>query len=105
MIGLPHLGRAALRMLEEEGFTYDRYVDISTAGRPSLVRPTASARCDRRSRRFPKSGNGGRTRMLGAAGRLGQFRAGFGSVRRSKKGVVIDEKCAELLDLKVGETS
>ncbi len=41
VIGAPHLsGRAALRMLEKEGFVYDGYVDIFDAG------PTVHARTD-----------------------------------------------------------
>ncbi|MFL6800190.1 MAG: arginine N-succinyltransferase, partial [Sphingomicrobium sp.] len=40
VIGLPHpSGRAALRMLEEEGFTFDRYVDIFDGG-PTVTAPT-----------------------------------------------------------------
>ena len=105
VIGLPHpSGRAALRMLEEEGFTYDRYVDIFDGG-PTVTCPTDRIRTVREStvETISEIGNGGRTKMLVAAGRLKQFRAGVGSVRRSKKGVAIDEKCAELLDLKVGD--
>ena len=41
-IGLPHpSGRAAMRMLEEEGFAYEGYVDIFDGG------PTMTARTDR----------------------------------------------------------
>ena len=104
-IGQPHpSGRAALRMLEDEGFTYDRYVDIFDGG-PTVTCPTDRIRTVREStlETIAEIGNGGRTRVLVAAGRLKQFRAGCGSVRRLKKGVAIDEKCAKLLDLKVGD--
>src|SRR3569833_1254716 len=40
VIGQPHpSGRAALRMREEEGFIYDRYVDIFDGG-PTVTAPT-----------------------------------------------------------------
>jgi arginine N-succinyltransferase len=105
VIGQPHpTGKAALRMLEQEGFYYDRYIDIFDGG-PTVIADTDDIRTVREStlETIAEIGNGGRTRMLIAAGRLKQFRAGCGSVRRLKKGVAIDEKCAELLDLKVGD--
>src|SRR3546814_20009791 len=41
-IGLPHpSGRAAMRMLENEGFGFDNYIDIFDGG------PTMTARTDR----------------------------------------------------------
>ncbi len=41
VIGLPHpTGRAAMRMLEKEGFAYEGYVDIFDGG------PTMIARTD-----------------------------------------------------------
>lgn len=105
VIGQPHpTGRAALRMLEQEGFYYDRYIDIFDGG-PTVIADTDDIRTVREStlETIAEIGNGGRTRMLIATGRLKQFRAGCGSVRRLRKGVAIDEKCAELLDLKVGD--
>ena len=105
VIGQPHpTGRAALRMLEQEGFYYDRYIDIFDGG-PTVIADTDDIRTLREStlETIAEIGNGGRTRMLIATGRLKQFRAGCGSVRRLRKGVAIDEKCAELLDLRVGD--
>jgi arginine N-succinyltransferase len=106
-IGQPHpTGRAALRMLEEEGFSYDRYVDIFDGG-PTVTASTDRIRTVRESSQetISEIGDGGRTKMLLAAGRLKDFRAGTATVKRGpKKGLCIDRDTAELLDLKVGDT-
>ncbi|MCL6729585.1 arginine N-succinyltransferase [Sphingomonas hankyongi] len=107
VIGQPHpTGRAALRMLEEEGFTYDRYVDIFDGG-PTVTAPTDRIRTVRESNEetIAEIGAGGRTKMLVAKGRLKDFRACLASVKRlPKKGICIDEKAAELLEVEVGDT-
>ena len=106
-IGQPHpTGRAALRMLEEEGFRYDRYVDIFDGG-PTVTAPTDQIRTVREScaETVCEIGDGGRTKMLLAAGRLKQFRACAASVKRlPKKGICIDAQAAELLEVEVGDT-
>ncbi len=51
VMGQPHpSGKAALRMLEHEGFVFDRYIDIFDGG------PTVTARTDdiRTIREFPR---------------------------------------------------
>ncbi|MFL6829174.1 MAG: arginine N-succinyltransferase [Sphingomicrobium sp.] len=105
-IGQPHpTGRAALRMLEEEGFTYDRYVDIFDGG-PTVTAVTDRIRTVREStlETIGEIGDGGRSKMLLAAGRLKAFRAACGSVKRlPKKGLCIDRQCAELLGVDVGD--
>jgi arginine N-succinyltransferase len=107
VIGQPHpSGRAALRMLEHEGFTYDRYIDIFDGG------PTVTARTDdietvreARTEKIAEIGEGGAVKALAAAGRLKDFRACCASIKRlPRKGVVIDPKAAELLEVKVGDT-
>jgi arginine N-succinyltransferase len=105
-IGQPHpTGRAALRMLEEEGFVYDRYVDIFDGG-PTVTCPTDRIRTVRESvtETVCEIGNGGRTKMLLARGRLKDFRACCAQVRRlPKQGICIDELAAELLEVEVGD--
>jgi len=107
VIGQPHpTGRAALRMLEEEGFTYDRYADIFDGG-PTITAQTDRIRTVRESNEetITEIGAGGRTKMLVAKGRLKDFRACLASVKRlPKKGICIDEKAAELLEVEVGDT-
>jgi arginine N-succinyltransferase len=106
VMGQPHpTGRAALRMLEEEGFYYDRYLDIFDGG-PTVTADTDEIRTIRES--SPETvceiAEGGRTKMLVAAGRLNDFRACFASVKKhSKKGICIDRKAAELLQVDVGD--
>src|SRR5438270_301816 len=76
VIGQPHpTGRAALRMLEEEGFAYDRYIDIFDGG-PTVTSATDRIRTVRESttETVGEIADGGRTKMLVGAGRLKQFR-------------------------------
>jgi len=106
VIGQPHpSGRAALRMLEEEGFSYDRYIDIFDGG-PTVTAQTDSIRTVRESslETVCEIGEGGRTKTLLAAGRLKDFRACFAMTKRAaKKGLCIDAGAAALLEVKVGD--
>jgi arginine N-succinyltransferase len=106
VIGQPHpSGRAALRMLEEEGFVYDRYVDIFDGG-PTVTAPTDRIRTVRESttETIAEIADGGRNKMLVATGRLKDFRACCASVKRlPRKGICIDREAAELLGVEVGD--
>jgi arginine N-succinyltransferase len=106
VIGQPHpSGRAALRMLEHEGFVFDRYIDIFDGG------PTVSATTDQirtvreaRSETIAQIGDEGPTKMLVGAGRLKDFRACCASVKKiARKGICIDTEAAELLEVGVGD--
>ena len=107
VIGLPHpSGRAALRMLEHEGFSFDRYVDIFDGG-PTVTARTDDIRSVREAceERIAEIGEGGTTKVLAAAGRLKKFRSCCASIKKaSKKGIVIDREAAELLEVDVGDT-
>jgi arginine N-succinyltransferase len=107
VIGQPHpSGRAALRMLEAEGFSYDRYIDIFDGG------PTVTARIDdirtvreATADKIAEIGEGGTTKVLAATGRLKDFRACCASISKlSKQGIRIDPEAAELLEVGVGDT-
>jgi arginine N-succinyltransferase len=106
VMGQPHpSGRAALRMLEQEGFAFDRYIDIFDGG-PTVTAATDQIRTVRESRieTVAEIGECGSPKMLVAAGRLKDFRACCGSVRKlPKKGVCIDPEAAELLEVEVGD--
>jgi len=106
VIGQPHpSGRAALRMLEDEGFVFDRYVDIFDGG-PTVTASTDRIRTVREAavETIGEIGEGGRQKMLLAAGRLKQFAACCASVKRSaRKGLCIDRGAAELLGVEVGD--
>ena len=107
VIGVPHpTGRAAMRMLEDEGFRAEGYVDIFDGG------PTMVARTDNVT-----SIKGAVTatitsleaveseRAILATGRLGTFRACFGArVLDGEGGVAIDSASADLLDVCKGDT-
>jgi arginine N-succinyltransferase len=105
-IGLPHpSGRAAMRMLEAEGFAHEGYVDIFDGG------PTMTARTDSvlsihnaQTATVGSVGGDGRRDRLVASGRLADFRAAFGRVEGNAQRVAIDPVCAGLLDLTVGTT-
>jgi len=107
VMGLPHpSGRAALRMLEEEGFVFDRYIDIFDGG-PTVTAHTDNIRTvrDARSETIAEIADGGPSKMMVAAGRLKDFRACCASVKRlTRKGICIDREAAELLEVDVGDT-
>jgi arginine N-succinyltransferase len=108
VMGQPHpTGRAALRMLQQEGFTFDRYIDIFDGG-PTVTAATDQIRTIReaRSEKIAEIGEAaGATTMLVAAGRLEQFRSCCASVKRlPRKGVCIDRAGADLLEVDVGDT-
>jgi arginine N-succinyltransferase len=104
-IGLPHpSGRAAMRMLENEGFAYERYVDIFDGG------PTMTARTDRvrsvaeaRVARVVATDAGGGDQSLVATGRLADFRCTFGTVHGAADGVAVSDSCARALALAAGD--
>ena len=103
-IGLPHpSGRAAMRMLENEGFAYEGYCDIFDGG------PTMTARIDQvRSIRETKRAqvvavdrDGGEDALI-ATGTLADFRCVLGRIRPvGDNGIVLSADAAAALG--VGE--
>jgi arginine N-succinyltransferase len=104
-IGLPHpSGRAAMRMLEAEGFAYEGYVDIFDGG------PTMTARTDRVKSienatvaQLDQVGLEGGDRALVATGELGSFRCAFGRVLHTAAGCSLDADAARVLDVGPGD--
>lgn len=104
VIGVPHgTGRAAMRMLEHEGFIDEGYVDIFEGG------PTMTVMVDRlktireaRETCVASIGEGGGVRSILAAGRLRDFRASFALLAETRTGVEIDGQAAEALGLRPG---
>ena len=103
-IGLPHpSGRAAMRMLEHEGFRYEGYLDIFDGG------PTMTARTDHvRSIAEAKTGRvvavaAGGTESLVATGTLAGFRCTFGTVASADGGVTLSPDAVAALDVAVGD--
>jgi arginine N-succinyltransferase len=107
VMGLPHpTGRAALKMLEHEGFVFDRYIDIFDGG-PTVTARTDDIRTIREAREdvVAEIGEGGPAKVLAASGRLKDFRACCASIKKlPRKGVMIDPEAAELLEIEVGDT-
>jgi arginine N-succinyltransferase len=106
VMGQPHpSGRAALRMLEQEGFVFDSYVDIFDGG-PTVIARTDQIRTVREARTetVAEIGDDGPMKMLVAAGRLKDFRACCASVKKlAKRGIRIDAEACDLLEVKVGD--
>ena len=107
VIGQPHpSGRAALRMLEHEGFLFDRYVDIFDGG-PTVTARTDDIRTIREGReeKIAEIGEGGTQKVLAASGRLKDFRACCASIKKlPRKGIMIDRQAAELLEVGIGDS-
>jgi arginine N-succinyltransferase len=105
-IGVPHpSGRAAMRMLEEEGFEYEGYLDIFDGGptmtaRTDEVASIRDARCTTVIQTDSTTGQ----RALLAAGRLTTFHSCYGLCEAAEDGVVIDKAAAELLGVGPGDT-
>ena len=107
VMGVPHpSGRAAMRMLEDEGFTGGDYVDIFDGG-PTMSAPIDQIRTVRDSRALTVSAVSDEEhgpRMMIAAGRLDSFRCGYARVR-TNGGIeaVLDPVGATTLDLAPGD--
>ncbi len=106
VIGVPHpSGRAAMRMLELEGFRHDGYVDIFDGG-PTMVAHTdavASVRGTIDAQVTAMNVSEGERAIL-ATGHLGTFRACFGArVLDGEGGIAIDSASADLLDVSAGD--
>ena len=105
VIGKPHpSGRAAMRMLESEGFRYNGYVDIFDGG------PTMEADIDHvkavaesRTGTIADIDNEGGDRCLTNTGRLETFRCCYANVDAHQSGdIAIDAQAADILDAEVG---
>ena len=109
VIGQPHAkGRAALAMLETEGFQFDNYVDIFDGG-PTVTARTDDLRTVRDSRvakiaRLSPIGHG-LERALLATGRLADFQAWIGHVGPGgdEATCVLPAGEAEAMDLEIGD--
>ena len=110
VIGVPHpSGRAAMRMLENEGFAWENYIDIFDGG------PTMTARIDQiRSireakdvtvteiRKFVGEQKIDQKKLL-TLGHLQAFKAAYGWVDDRGDDVIIDAETARALNISVGD--
>lgn len=103
-IGAPHpSGRAAMRMLENEGFRFENYIDIFDGG-PTMTVETDRIRslADARDDRIVAIAEG-ETKALVATGRLADFKACYAQIDRRDDGIAIDAWAAERLGVAVGD--
>ncbi len=91
-------------MLEEEGFAFDRYIDIFDGG-PTVTAATDDIRSVRgaTSHTVARITEGGERQMLVTRGRLKDFAACFATATPTGEGLRIDPLSAELLGAKVGD--
>jgi arginine N-succinyltransferase len=108
VMGQPHpTGRAALRMLESEGFQYECYIDIFDGG-PTVTAATDKIRTIENSEwlRYagPRQPSEKGQAMLLASGRLGGFVACNAHGQRDDNGdIFLDDETADLLRLDTGD--
>ena len=110
VIGIPHpSGRAAMRMLENEGFHWENYVDIFDGGptmtvRTDQIRSLKDAR-DSKIIAIDETLGDHKTgeKMLLARGMLSEFRSTYGWISEREDGIALDREAAKTLDLGEGE--
>lgn len=108
-IGLPHpTGRAAMRMLEAEGFVWEGYIDIFDGG-PTMTARTSAVRSIAQAARVPlidvsEPAMTGSDKALVAAGHLGSFRCICADVGQTGDGIVIAPAQAATLAAHPGDT-
>jgi arginine N-succinyltransferase len=108
VIGLPHPnGRAAMRMLETEGFGNPGYIDIFDGG-PTLVGQIDNLKTIAQARdvMLAALGDGaGGQRMLVASGRLADYRCVYGLVTDDgDDAVTLDRASAALIGIEPGQS-
>lgn len=108
-IGLPHpSGRAAMRMLEEEGFAYEGYVDIFDGGptmtaRTDRVRSICEAKQQQVAHVRAPEGEGAVVKALVATGKLSDYRCAFAEIAETPDGLTLDPVSAAALGVKAGD--
>lgn len=106
VIGVPHpTGRAAMRMLENEGFAAEGYVDIFDGGPTMTARTdTVKSIAEAKPTTVASTALDNGERALVATGTLGDFRCAFGMrAFDDNGGVAIDPTCAANLGVSEGD--
>ena len=106
VMGQPHpTGRAALKMLEHEGFDWDGYIDIFDGG-PTVTSRTDKIKTVMESEWYRVAGasdKGGPTMML-AAGVKREFAACYAQVTKTGNGeLLVDGKAMDMLNIGAGD--
>ena len=104
-IGVPHpSGRAAMRMLEAEGFRYEGYLDIFDGG-PTMTAATDAVKSIAAAEPATVTGTdcGKGQKVILAAGHLADFHACYGACEAVDGGIALDPQAADLLGVGVGD--
>lgn len=106
IIGVPlEASKPALRLLEEEGFRHQGYIDVFDAG-PTMQVERAQIRTVRKSKKAnissTKTIENSKQYMI-ASTNLANFSITLGNIEENKDSVSIEPKIAELLKLKTGD--
>ncbi|MBB5709130.1 arginine N-succinyltransferase [Sphingomonas xinjiangensis] len=104
VMGIPHpTGRAAMRMLENEGFVFEHYIDIFDGG-PTMMARTDQVKTIRGAITSTVIGIGEADgAALISTGHLAEFRVAHGYARDTGEGVIVDAVTARLLNLQAGD--
>jgi arginine N-succinyltransferase len=111
VIGVPHpSGRAAMRMLENEGFTWEKYVDIFDGG-PTMTVKTDKINSIKNAKDYKlvaigdtSTSDNSAEKMLVTVGRLADFKCAYGQISINDDGATIDTNCAAALNLNPGDS-
>lgn len=99
-------GRPAMRMLENEGFVFQNYIDIFDGG-PTMIVDTDRIRTIREAKdavvTAVSDAPGGPPIQIIAVGDLARFRACLGYVNKNGDGVTLGTAAAKLLGVSVGD--
>ncbi|HTH27442.1 MAG TPA: arginine N-succinyltransferase [Sphingobium sp.] len=105
-MGVPHAsGRAAMRMLEKEGFAFSHYIDIFDGG-PTMTIATDQIATIQQARTDTLIAIGRPEQpkpSIVAAGQLADFRACYGDLAATAGGVMLDEVAAAQLGVSPGD--
>ena len=110
VIGVPHpTGRAAMRMLENEGFAWENYIDIFDGG-PTMTVRTDQIRSVREAQDAEVIAIDARlgeheasNKHLIAHGRFADFRCAYGWIEPRDGGIALDPDSARLLGVGPGD--
>ena len=93
-----------MRMLENEGFDWECYIDIFDGG-PTMTARTDQVRTIREARdsAIVEIREGGADNVLVAHGRLGRFVAAYARIEVVGDGIVIDAASAQALGVGLGD--
>ncbi|TXC74172.1 arginine N-succinyltransferase [Sphingorhabdus soli] len=103
VMGVPHTsGRAAMRMLETEGFAYENYIDIFDGG-PTMIARTDQIKSVRNAEEAWVSGIAkGDTRAMVSVGKLADFRCCYADIGITDQGITLSRQAADQLRIEPG---